>query len=132
MERTHKPYMILDLLTELFHPVQSMQVVSEDVLITVTSPSTFVHYVLRSTQICQCASPWSRWGTRVECPQPHPIGHSIVPYYVWPQAPARVRGSQVKCDLTFSAPGWQKIVAQIRGVFRKRNTDTPPRGQNLA
>ena len=48
------------------------------------------------------------------------------------QASARVCGVQPKCKPTFFWGGWQKIVAQIRGVFRKMITNTPPGGQNLA
>ena len=47
-------------------------------------------------------------------------------------ASARVGGVQPKCKPTFFWGGWQKIVAQIRGVFRKMITNTPPGGQNLA
>ena len=49
-----------------------------------------------------------------------------------PWASARVCGVQPKCKPTFFWGGWQKIVAQIRGVFRKMITNTPPGGQNLA
>ena len=47
-------------------------------------------------------------------------------------ASARVCGVQPKCKPTFFWGGWQKIVAQIRGVFRKIITNTPLGGQNLA
>ena len=50
----------------------------------------------------------------------------------WDWASARVCGVQPKCKPTFFWGGWQKIVAQIRGVFRKMITNTPPGGQNLA
>ena len=49
-----------------------------------------------------------------------------------PGASARVGGVQQRCNVTFFRGGWQKIVAQIRGVFRKTITNTPPGGQNLA
>ena len=45
---------------------------------------------------------------------------------------ATVRGVRSPCNLTFSAAGWQKIVAQIRGVFRKIITHPPPGGRILA
>ena len=41
---------------------------------------------------------------------------------------ATVRGVRSPCNLTFSAAGWQKIVAQIRGVFRKIITHPPLEG----
>ena len=47
-------------------------------------------------------------------------------------ARAEVRGLRQLCNLIFSGRDGKKIVAQIRGVFGKRNTDTPPGGQNLA
>ena len=36
------------------------------------------------------------------------------------------------CNLTFFSGGWQKIVAQIRGVFRKMFIYYSPGGRNLA
>jgi hypothetical protein len=47
-------------------------------------------------------------------------------------ASARVSGVQSKCKRTFFWRGWQKIVAQIRGVFRKIIIYYPFWGQNLA
>ena len=44
-------------------------------------------------------------------------------------ARARVSGVQSKCKRTFFWGGWQKIVAQIRGVFRKIIIYYPPGGQ---
>ena len=49
-----------------------------------------------------------------------------------PQVPAGVTGLQAMCNWPSFWGGWQKIVAQIRGVFRKMITNTPPGGQNLA
>ena len=43
-------------------------------------------------------------------------------------ARTRVSGVQSKCKLTFFWGGWQKIVAQIRGVFQKIVFTTPPGG----
>ena len=45
---------------------------------------------------------------------------------------ATVRGVSSPCNLTFSGTAWQKIVAQIRGVFRKIITHYPPGGRILA
>ena len=48
--------------------------------------------------------------------------HSLAPFeiaIIFPHAPAEVRGLQLTCNLAFFWAGWQKIVAQIRGVFRK-------------
>ena len=47
-------------------------------------------------------------------------------------ARARVSGVQPKCKLTFFWGGWQKIVAQIRGVFRKTIIYYPPGGRIFA
>ena len=47
-------------------------------------------------------------------------------------APAGVTGHQSTCNLTFFWGGWQKIVAQIRGVFRKIIIYYPPEGRILA
>ena len=47
-------------------------------------------------------------------------------------APAEVRGLQLTCNLAFFWAGWQKIVAQIRGVFRKIFIYYPLWEQNLA
>ena len=44
------------------------------------------------------------------------------------RASARVCGVQPNCKPTFFWGGWQKIVAQIRGVFRKTILTTPPGG----
>ena len=44
---------------------------------------------------------------------------------------AKVTPPQSMCNLTLFWAGWQKIVAQIRGVFRKTNITTPLGGQNL-
>lgn len=44
------------------------------------------------------------------------------------EASARVGGVQPKCKQTFFWGGWQKIVAQIRGVFRKIIIYYPPGG----
>ena len=41
---------------------------------------------------------------------------------------AMVRGVWSPCNLTLFRGGWQKIVAQIRGVFRKMIPDYPPEG----
>ena len=46
-------------------------------------------------------------------------------YNVRGMARAEVRGVNTLCNLTFFSAGWQKIVAQIRGVFRKKLFTTP-------
>ena len=53
------------------------------------------------------------------------IERGSLPYAL---ARAQVRGLKPMCNLTFFWGGWQKIVAQIRGVFRKIILTTPPGG----
>ena len=48
------------------------------------------------------------------------------------QCGAAARALQLKCNLTFFRVGWQKIVAQIRGFFRKIFIYYPLWEQNLA
>ena len=58
------------------------------------------------------------------------VRHSATPHLLL--ASAEVMGPQSTSHHSSFWGGWQKIVAQIRGVFRKMITNTPPGGQNLA
>ena len=76
------------------------------------SNTLFVYFFYRPTPFAPCLQPSSgRW--------------DVVDV-------AQVTGPHSGCNLTSLGGGWQKIVAQIRGVFRKMITHYPPGGRILA
>ena len=76
-------------------------------------------YMILSTAEC-CLLAWKLESTALRCSLAIDKGCATVV--------AMVRGVWSPCNLTLFRGGWQKIVAQIRGVFRKMIPDYPPGG----